>query len=242
MTANGASVVLRTDASAHARLRAVPIGDVTLHDGLWQRRIAANREHGIPRLLERMESRGSVDNFRIGQPATSGLVRRGYWFSDSDVYKWLEAAAWSLAAHPDPGLGDVVSRVVDAIVGAQDPDGYLNTNFARSAAPARPRLVARALLRGPPLPGRDRTAPGDRRRAPARRVDALRRLRRRPVARRHRHRQPPRCRDGPRRAGPRDRGRAVARARSRARRVASTSARTRGCGAMPCGRSTSPAG
>ncbi len=130
MTANGASVVLRTDASAHARLRAVPIGDVTLHDGLWQRRLAANREHGIPRLLERMESRGAVDNFRIGQPATPGLVRRGYWFSDSDVYKWLEAAAWSLAGHPDPGLGDVVSRVVDAVIGAQDPDGYLNTNFS----------------------------------------------------------------------------------------------------------------
>jgi len=127
--ASGASVVTRTDASAHARLRAVPVGDVTLHDGLWQRRVAANREHGIPRLLERMDSRGAVDNFRIGRPATPDLVRRGYWFSDSDVYKWLEAAAWSLAGHPDPGLAEAVSHIVDAVLGAQDADGYLNTNF-----------------------------------------------------------------------------------------------------------------
>jgi DUF1680 family protein len=132
MAVSGASVVTRTDASAHARLRAVPVGAVTLHDGLWQRRVAANREHGIPRLLERMDSRGAIDNFLVGRPDTPGLVRRGYWFSDSDVYKWLEAAAWSLAGHEDGALAEDVSRLVDAIAGAQDPDGYLNTNFRAS--------------------------------------------------------------------------------------------------------------
>ena len=213
MAANGGSVVTRTDASAHARLRAVPVGDVTLHDGLWQRRVAANREHGIPRLLERMESRGAVDNFRIGQPATPGLVRRGYWFSDSDVYKWLEAAAWSLAGHPDAGLAEVVSHVVDAIVGAQDADGYLNTNFA---APNRLRdlgwsheLYCAGHLFQAAIALRAR----DGGRAPARRRDPLRRVRRRPAARQHRVRQPSWCRDGPRRVGARDGGGALVRAR-----------------------------
>ena len=136
MAASSASVVTRTDGSAHARLRAVPVGAVTLHDGLWQRRVAANRENGLPGLLERMESRGAIDNFRVGQPARPDLVRRGYWFSDSDVYKWLEGAAWSLAGHPDPAVEEVASHLVDTIIGAQDADGYLNTNFS---APQRLR-------------------------------------------------------------------------------------------------------
>lgn len=124
------SVVTRTDASGHARLQAVPIADVTLHDGLWQQRLAANRAHGIPRLLARMEARGSVDNFRIGQPAQPDLVRHGYWFSDSDVYKWIEAAAWSQASHDTPEIARALDHVIDAVVGAQDHDGYLNTNFS----------------------------------------------------------------------------------------------------------------
>ena len=54
-------------------------------------------DHRIPRLYQRLEAHGVVDNFR-------GEERRGFWFSDSDLYKWIEAAAWSLAGSPDAEL------------------------------------------------------------------------------------------------------------------------------------------
>ena len=69
-------------------------------------------------------------NFRLGQPGHADLVRRGYWFSDSDVYKWAEAAAWSLGSRDDHELSQALDRVVGSIVSAQESDGYLNTNFA----------------------------------------------------------------------------------------------------------------
>lgn len=52
------------------------------------------------------------------------------WFNDSDVYKWMEAVAWSLATHPDPELDALLDGVIADVAAAQRPDGYLNTYFA----------------------------------------------------------------------------------------------------------------
>ena len=53
-----------------------------------------------------------------------------YWFSDSDVYKWLEAAAWSLAGHPDPGLGESSRTSSTPSSAPRTPTGTSNTNFS----------------------------------------------------------------------------------------------------------------
>ena len=50
-------------------------------------------------------------------------------FGDSDPAKWIEAASYSLATHPDPELEAMVDQVADKIISAQQPDGYLNTHF-----------------------------------------------------------------------------------------------------------------
>lgn len=83
------------------------------------RLVAANRARGIPRLLERLDAHGVLANF-TSPPAE----RRGLWFTDSDLYKWIEAAAWA-------GDVDELEPVVEAVLGSQCPDGYLNTNFGR---------------------------------------------------------------------------------------------------------------
>ena len=54
---------------------------------------------------------------------------QGLVFNDSDVYKVLEAASYSLAAHPDPALEKTVDEIIAKIAAAQQPDGYLNTYF-----------------------------------------------------------------------------------------------------------------
>ncbi|MFA5785427.1 MAG: beta-L-arabinofuranosidase domain-containing protein [Actinomycetota bacterium] len=103
-------------ASDHLRVPAIPATAVDLRDEFWAPRRRISRDVGLPRLLERLEENGVIDNFR-GQP------RRGLWFTDSDLYKWMEAAAW----HPE--LAGLLDPVVDAVVSAQGPDGYLNTAF-----------------------------------------------------------------------------------------------------------------
>ena len=121
-------VMVDTSRSEHARLRAVPITDVRLSDGFWEPRLRVNREVTLPSQDRHLEETGRLDNFRRAAGKIGGPFR-GIYFNDSDVYKWLEAAAWTLAADPDPHLERIVEAVVAEIEDAQGPDGYLNTFF-----------------------------------------------------------------------------------------------------------------
>jgi len=53
----------------------------------------------------------------------------GFVFQDTDFYKWVEAAAYSLTQHPDPALEKQADDAIDVAVAAQDEDGYLDTYF-----------------------------------------------------------------------------------------------------------------
>ena len=113
--------------SSQARVGAVPIAAVEIDpDSFLGRRIAAGRR-AIPLLLDRLEEHGVVDNFR--RMATGTGERRGLWFTDSDLYKVMEGAAWSLMSHDDPALRARLDEIVAAVIGAQAADGYLNTAF-----------------------------------------------------------------------------------------------------------------
>lgn len=69
-----------------------------------------------------------LNNFKIAAGETTGK-RRGTVFLDSDVAKWLEAVAYSLASRPDPKLEATADDVIDLLGRAQCEDGYLNTYF-----------------------------------------------------------------------------------------------------------------
>ena len=99
---------------------AVAADRVELRPGFWRDRYDANARRGVPRLYERFEAHGVVDNFRRLSSARA-VPRRGLWFTDSDLYKWMEAAAWVGASELD--------EVVPVVLAAQADDGYLNTNF-----------------------------------------------------------------------------------------------------------------
>ena len=70
----------------------------------------------------------TLRNLRIAAGLESG-PHTGYQFQDSDLYKWLEAAAYALRYRPDPKLRELADGLVDLIAQAQDPDGYLVTLF-----------------------------------------------------------------------------------------------------------------
>jgi uncharacterized protein len=129
-------VLVDTSRSSHARLRALPLTDVLLSDGFWEPRRRINRDKTLPSQFEHIEETGRLDNFR----RASGKIEapyRGLYFNDSDVYKWLEAASWSLATHPDPELARMVDVAITEVEDAQQPDGYLNTYFTFERATER---------------------------------------------------------------------------------------------------------
>lgn len=71
---------------------------------------------------------GAINNFKIAAGKQKGEFY-GMVFQDTDVYKWLEAVAYSLAIQPDPALEALADETIDLIGAAQMSDGYLNTYF-----------------------------------------------------------------------------------------------------------------
>lgn len=114
--------------SPHARLRPVPVGAVTLRDAFWEPRRRLNREETLGSQFQKLEESGVLNNFRRAAGTFDGEFE-GYVFTDSDAYKWLEAAATTLGTHPTPELQEMVDTVIALIEAAQDEDGYLNTYY-----------------------------------------------------------------------------------------------------------------
>lgn len=135
-TAAPRSAVTDTTRSPFARLRPVPIGAVRLDGGFWAPRLELTRRVTLRQQYEQCEATGRIDNFRRAA-GTRGGDFRGRYYNDSDVYKWLEGAAYALASGPDPELARTVDLVARAIAGAQDADGYLNSYFTFERAAER---------------------------------------------------------------------------------------------------------
>jgi hypothetical protein len=116
-------------------LRPVPFTAVTVSDAFWTRRIEMNRTVTIPFIFKQMEATGRVDNFAIaGKLKTGRFV--GERYNDTDVYKAIEAASYSLSIRPDPDLDRYLDGLIKFIAAAQEKDGYLFT--PRTIDPQRP--------------------------------------------------------------------------------------------------------
>jgi len=81
-----------------------------------------------------------IENFKIAAGLAEG-EHYGWWFQDSDIYKWIEGVAHTLRHHPDPQLEEWVDQVADLIELTQEEDGYLNTHYQTTA----PHLKFRRL-------------------------------------------------------------------------------------------------
>ena len=112
-------------------IKAVAFTQVRLADGFWQARMETNRTATIPHLFQQCEETGRIENFAFAGGLKEGVHNGGYCFNDSDIYKTIEGAGYSLAAHPDPELEAYVDGVIDLIAAAQEENGYLYT--ARTA-------------------------------------------------------------------------------------------------------------
>ncbi len=112
----------------------VPFTAVRVTDGFWAPRIETNRAVTIPAIFKKCEETGRIDNFAIAGGLLEGEYQ-GERYNDTDVYKTIEGASYSLMLHPDPELDAYLDGVIAKIAAAQEDDGYLYT--PRTASPGK---------------------------------------------------------------------------------------------------------
>ena len=122
-------------------IQAVDFTQVKLNDHFWLPRIEVNRTVTIPASFDRCQSTGRISNF-IMAAEKKGKFCTTFPFDDTDIYKTLEGASFSLAVHPDATLQKYVDSLITIIGKAQEPDGYLYT--ARTIDPTKPHAWAGA--------------------------------------------------------------------------------------------------
>ncbi|MDR1128666.1 MAG: glycoside hydrolase family 127 protein [Treponema sp.] len=123
----------------------IPLASVSVRDQFWTPLMERIRTKAIPyqwevlndRLPEAESSR-CIRNFKIAAQLNhpeldygenTGDGHGGFVFQDSDLAKWIEAAAYTLTWHPDGELEQTIDGAIDIVCNAQQPDGYLNTYY-----------------------------------------------------------------------------------------------------------------
>lgn len=125
-------------------IQPVPFTKVHITDGFWYNRMETNRTVTIPYALKLLEETGRIKNFAIAGKKETGDFCSKYYFDDSDVYKVIEGASYSLMLKPDKQLEEQLDKIIDLIAIAQEKDGYLYTvrtmgskKFERVTGPSR---------------------------------------------------------------------------------------------------------
>ena len=126
-------------------IKPVPFTAVHLNDEFWAPRIEINRTASIPSAFEQCELTGRVKLFERAAAVLRGeqnVDKRppGYPFDETDLYKVIEGASYSLSVTPDPKLDAYVDGLIAKIAAAQEPDGYIYTT--RTIDPKNPHRWA----------------------------------------------------------------------------------------------------
>ncbi|WP_422771306.1 glycoside hydrolase family 127 protein [Plantactinospora sp. WMMC1484] len=122
---------------ARGVFRPLGLADVSLDGGFWGGRQEVNATATLAHCEEWMERVGWLANFDRVAEGSTGPDRPGWPFSDSEVYKLVEALCWEVGRSGAPTAETAIRRLTARIARAQDPDGYLNTCFGHSSQPAR---------------------------------------------------------------------------------------------------------
>jgi len=125
-------------------VKAVPLAAVKFTDGFWASRQQTDIGVTIRHEMKESEDTNRIKNFEIAAAAlkgtTGGKFATRYAFDDSDVYKVIEAASYTLMLRLDPELDKALDGWIAKIAAAQEPDGYLYT--ARTIDPKNPPRMA----------------------------------------------------------------------------------------------------
>lgn len=115
--------------------QSIPFNQVKIEDQFWLPRIEINRKVTIPFDFKKCEETARIDNFAVAAGVKEGEFV-GKRYNDSDVFKVIEGACYSLQQKYDPILDSYLDSIIGLIAGAQEDDGYLYTN--RTIDPQNP--------------------------------------------------------------------------------------------------------
>jgi DUF1680 family protein len=128
--------VLFVDRSPYAKLHNIPVHAVTITQGFWGARRETNVDKSIPSMEKLLEANGRMNNF-LRLVGKSDAAQHGPVYSDSDVYKWAEAAGFALQSGDRPELRAITDKIIKEVVAVQEPNGYLNTYYVGDHAKDR---------------------------------------------------------------------------------------------------------
>jgi uncharacterized protein len=115
-------------AKGQSGLLGVPFHEVEIHDAFWSPRLKTNRLVTLEACLTQSEKQGNIRNFAIAagreKRKHSGLV-----YHDSDLYKVLQGAAYTLREVRSPAVEERIDKIIELIAAAQQPDGYVHTYY-----------------------------------------------------------------------------------------------------------------
>lgn len=123
----GIGGMLAQEAMRDYPIRPVSFTQVGIDDSFWKPRLETNRNVTIPYTFQKSEETGRINNFERAGGLEEGPFE-GIFFNDSDVFKIIEGASYSLQVHPDEKLDAYLDDLIAKIAAAQEPDGYLYTN------------------------------------------------------------------------------------------------------------------
>ena len=118
-------------------LRPLGLSEIALTGGFWSCRQRTNAQATLAHCQMWMERLGWVANFDRVADATTRPDRPGLVFSDSEIYKLLEAMAWEFGRTGDLRVDAAFRALSERVVRAQDADGYLNTSFGHGGQAPR---------------------------------------------------------------------------------------------------------
>ena len=121
-------------------IQPIPFTEVQISEPFWSHRLDVNRTVTILHAIAMCEKTGRVKNFELARDVLEGVRTSGqfcttYGFDDSDLYKIIEGASYTLHTKYDAALDHQVDSLIAIIASAQEPDGYLYT--MRSMKPSR---------------------------------------------------------------------------------------------------------
>lgn len=111
------------------QIRPVGIQDVVLRDNFWLPKIRLIQDTTIRYAFDKCDKEGRVDNFLVAGGKKKGPYKGKMPFDDTDLYKIIEGASYSLISHPNPELDAYLDSIIAIIRIGQESDGYITTWF-----------------------------------------------------------------------------------------------------------------
>ena len=126
-------ICMGQDLESDYPIQPVDFTQVKLHEGFWKSRVKTATEVTIPYAFKKCEETGRVNNFIYAGGIKEGHFEGEQGFDDSDLFKVLEGAAYSLMLEDNPEFRAYVDKLVYYIGEAQEDDGYLYTAWSLKA-------------------------------------------------------------------------------------------------------------